>query len=567
MLSEQVCICKSGSCIQADFVNSAFYRSEAGIKRGCIVKKAKKHSGVTSRLYQSNLLIVIAVILITGLVSLYYAVSVRQKDMDISIMNMAAMVSGMEEVKASLKAEQFDPDVQDKLDHMVDSFEQVDALIVCDAKGIRLYHNNRDLIGLHFQGGDEEDILAGSDPYISTAKGTLGMQRRAFHAIKDDDGTLLGFVTASVLTNSLDRIRLQVIGTFCLLLLAFIVIGAVMAQVSVRRIQKILMGYQPEEFLDLYVERAEVLDSLEEGIFAINKDKNIILMNRQAKNMLDLPPDAMTEGKPLLEVFPETKLVHTLESGKAEYNNNFDIYGKHIISSRIPIRKEEEIIGAVSIFRNKTEVTKLAEELTGAKYMVNTLRAFNHEFMNKLHVILGLLETNQVEDAKQYIMKTNLVSGEAISDISHRVPIANLAALLIGKLIQASELGITLNLKPDSFFHQKEHHLPVDCYITIVGNLLENAMYELNRKEFEVKQIDLGIYSEEGHTIIVCEDTGGGIPEEVLFSIYDRNTTTKGEGHGTGMALIREIVDMYEGTIHIDTDEGEGTCFEIVLPI
>jgi CitB family two-component system sensor histidine kinase MalK/two-component system sensor histidine kinase DctS len=187
--------------------------------------------------------------------------------------------------------------------------------------------------------------------------------------------------------------------------------------------------------------------------------------------------------------------------------------------------------------------------------------------MNKLHVILGLLETNQVEDAKQYIMKTNLVSGEAISDISHRVPIANLAALLIGKLIQASELGITLNLKPDSFFHQKEHHLPVDCYITIVGNLLENAMYELNRKEFEVKQIDLGIYSEEGHTIIVCEDTGGGIPEEVLFSIYDRNTTTKGEGHGTGMALIREIVDMYEGTIHIDTDEGEGTCFEIVLPI
>jgi hypothetical protein len=51
------------------------------------VKKAKKHSGVTSRLYQSNLLIVIAVILITGL-SVSITISDRQKDMDISIMNM-----------------------------------------------------------------------------------------------------------------------------------------------------------------------------------------------------------------------------------------------------------------------------------------------------------------------------------------------------------------------------------------------------------------------------------------------------------------------------------------------
>lgn len=67
--------------------------------------------------------------------------------------------------------------------------------------------------------------------------------------------------------------------------------------------------------------------------------------------------------------------------------------------------------------------------------------------------------------------------------------------------------------------------------------------------------------------MITCDDTGGGIPEDILTSIYERDVTTKGPGHGTGFALIREIVDAYEGTIHIDTEPGQGTSIEIVLPL
>lgn len=144
--------------------------------------------------------------------------------------------------------------------------------------------------------------------------------------------------------------------------------------------------------------------------------------------------------------------------------------------------------------------------------------------MNKLHIILGLLEINEAEKAKNYILETSLVSGEAVSDISHRVPISNLAALLIGKLIRASELGIQFRLKSDSYFYSKRTHLPADCYITLIGNLVENAMDELNSAEYPIKEIELGIYSEEGHTIITCDDTGGGISKEILVSIYDRHS-------------------------------------------
>lgn len=92
-------------------------------------------------------------------------------------------------------------------------------------------------------------------------------------------------------------------------------------------------------------------------------------------------------------------------------------------------------------------------------------------------------------------------------------------------------------------------------------------MDELNSGDYPIKEIQLGIYSEEGMTMISCDDTGGGIPEEILPSIYDKKTTTKGEGHGNGFALMKEIVDHYNGTFHIETEPGEGASIEITLPV
>lgn len=256
-----------------------------------------------------------------------------------------------------------------------------------------------------------------------------------------------------------------------------------------------------------------------------------------------------------------------MRTGEARYNTRQIIQKQTVLASHIPIIHQQQVVGAAAILRDKSEAEKLAEELTGARYMVDTLRAFNHEFMNKLHVILGFLEMQEVDKAKAYILETSLVSGEAVSCINRTVPISSLAALLIGKLIRASELGIQFSLKADSYFEQKKTELPADCFITLVGNLVENAMDELNSGEFPEKQIEMGIYSEEGHTMITCDDTGGGIPEEILATIYRRDTTTKGLGHGNGFALIREIVDCYEGTVHIDTELGVGTSIEIILPV
>lgn len=520
-----------------------------------------------TRIYLSNMLLMLVAMCLIGLLFLHSAISIREADLNTTIENMSGMVSEMAAVRDSLKAGTASAELTAWLDLLVDSFSYVDILVICDVNSVRLYHTNPERVGELFFGGDEGPILEGADPYISRATGTMGLQQRSFHAVRDEDGTVIGFVMASIQTVNIDRIRMQVISSCLLTLMLLVPISFLVSAAMVYRLRRILMGYAPEEFSNKYMEQAEVMDALEEGIFAINTEGEVILMNLSAKRMLELDPEEPTEGRLLTELYPETQLPNTVKTGVAEHNINFVIKNQNIISSRIPVRSQNKIIGAVSIFRNKTEVTRLADELTGAKYMVDTLRAFNHEFVNKLHVILGLLETENMEGAKRYILETSLVSGQAVSDITHRVPIANLAALLIGKLIRASELGIQLSLKPDSYFYTKTRRLPTDCYVTLIGNLVENAMDELNSGSFPVKKIELGIYSKEGITIICCDDTGGGILPEILDSIYERDVTTKGPGHGSGFALMKEIVDRYNGSFHIDTEPGEGTSVEIVLQI
>lgn len=527
----------------------------------------KRTSSFSRRLYSYIFIPILITIVLSGALTLYYALNAKQRELDRQISESAATIAALPATQKLLEEGEPSPSYATTLEIYEDNLSLLDVLVICDTNSTRLYHTNKDRIGQQFIGGDEGPILEGAEPYISIATGTLGLQRRAFHAVTDDDGNIIGFVMTSVLNSNLTQIRTQLILYFVLILFAMLAIGSITAEAFRYQLQTTLLGHNPEEFVDLYVERSEVLDALEEGIFAINTDGNIILMNQSAKKMLDLPANADTEGKPLVSYYPETQLPRTVKTGNAEHNINFVINDKNIISSRIPIRRNNEIIGAVSIFRNKTEVTKLAEELTGAKYMVDTLRAFNHEFMNKLHVILGSLEVGDIDQAKNYIMNTSLVSGEAVSDIHHRVPISTLAALLIGKLIRANELGISFTLKQDSYFFQKQSHLPSDCYVTLIGNLLENAMDELNSKEYPVKEIELGIYSEEGHTTIVCDDTGGGIPAHILENIYDRSATTKGDNHGNGFSLMKEIADRYKGEIHIETEPGVGTSIEITLPI
>ena len=74
---------------------------------------------------------------------------------------------------------------------------------------------------------------------------------------------------------------------------------------------------------------------------------------------------------------------------------------------------------------------------------------------------------------------------------------------------------------------------------------------------------------DDQHLLITFEDNGSGIAEENLPHIFDPFFTTKdvGEGTGLGLAVTYSLVQRMNGTITVESREGEGTRFDITLPI
>ena len=97
--------------------------------------------------------------------------------------------------------------------------------------------------------------------------------------------------------------------------------------------------------------------------------------------------------------------------------------------------------------------------------------------------------------------------------------------------------------------------------VTILGNLIENATECLNRSSWKLREINVSIREKEDHLLLCVEDTGPGIVPELLPYIFEPNVSTKGNGHGIGLARIKELVNLYKGEIRVESEPKSGTSF------
>jgi len=97
---------------------------------------------------------------------------------------------------------------------------------------------------------------------------------------------------------------------------------------------------------------------------------------------------------------------------------------------------------------------------------------------------------------------------------------------------------------------------------------IEDRLEKSVHKNIE-KKIFLTTSSSEDMVVIEIKDTGAGIPKSILDKIYEPFFTTKkvGVGTGLGLSISYGIVQDYDGTIKVETQEGEGSTFIIQFPI
>jgi PAS domain S-box-containing protein len=117
---------------------------------------------------------------------------------------------------------------------------------------------------------------------------------------------------------------------------------------------------------------ASILDSLTSGVVAIDLEGTVTVFNEAAAKLLGISKeDAL--GKPLRQTVPTSGLVNVLETGRPEIGTPQIIGERTVLANRSPIMKDGQMIGAVSVFQDITEMQRIAGELDSTKTLVRTL--------------------------------------------------------------------------------------------------------------------------------------------------------------------------------------------------
>ena len=205
----------------------------------------------------------------------------------------------------------------------------------------------------------------------------------------------------------------------------------------------------------------------------------------------------------------------------------------------------------------------MAEELTGAKKIAWSLRAQNHEFMNKLHTISGLIQLEEYDKCLQFISDIAKVRVNISNILTENIKDASVSALLLSKYNKAEEIRVNFTIDKDSRLTGLPEYMTSDEIISIIGNLIENSLDIV--KNDGSGSVYIKIIQDEKYLNIEVKNNGDEIPIKDRERIYEQGFSTKEGQRGHGMYIVKKIIDEFYGTINFYIDEG--VIWKITIPM
>ncbi len=454
-------------------------------------------------------------------------------------------------------------------------------VVIIGADGTRYSHPSPALIGQRI----EEPVVAlDGTVHLGIDSGSLGRSANARAPVLDAAGHPIGEVSVGILeTEVASRFRQTVLTIVAYAALA-LGLGFAGSLLLARTIKRITFGLEPAEIVGLVQEREATLHGIREGVVALDRQGRVSLVNDEARRLTGAL--GLTTGQPLERALPPGRLRDVI-SGRISGLDVSVLNDDHLlVVNRMPVTVAGREIGTVSTIRDRTELEALIGQLREMESLTGALRAQQHEFSNRMHVITVLLELGEVEEARSYVEEVR-ATGAMTHDVRAQIASPAVTALLLAKRTLAVERGIGLDLTPAS-------RLPrglVDdtSMVTVLGNLLDNAIEAIGGRPRaaagEVRQtgrILVDIQAEETAVRVEVSDSGPGVDPLARGLIFTDGYSTKMDAaapagrRGIGLALVRRIVTRLGGTIVVlenDTDGAAvphdavgGAVFRVVIP-
>ena len=448
------------------------------------------------------------------------------------------------------------------------SFSDATYITVGDASGQRLYHVNPDEIGKSMEGGDSDEALINAKSYVSVRKGSLGSSLRGKSPIQDATGKVIGIVSVGYTIEQLENWLSLQISSLLIPMAIMLLLLLFCARRFSLHIKKQMLNMEPQQLSQLLIQQSVLFESVFEGLIAIASDYKITAINQTARRLLNLSqPEPTLIGKRISSVISQEVFFYDApQTNKKDEIVTFNQI--KVIASRMAVILNNEPQGWVISFRSKDDINTLSLQLSQVQQYADNLRAVQHEHRNLISTIAGLLFLKRYNQALELIQQQSESHQKVIDFIARNFQDNHLAGLLIGKYYRAKELGLELIFDPACFVDRLPTALSHNEWISIVGNLLDNAYNASLRQPQGSKQIECLINSDGQEVIIEIADQGCGIDEALRDRIFERGVTSSAsKDHGIGLWLVRSYVEQAGGSIVVENNIPFGTIFTLYIPL
>ena len=272
------------------------------------------------------------------------------------------------------------------------------------------------------------------------------------------------------------------------------------------------------------------------------------------------------------------------------YDLNGDIYGLCGVSRDITERKqaEEELKRTSQEKIDAIEKTSRYERLASVGTMVASVAHEVNQPLNALKVTVdGMLYWHQ--RGRQLKSEQVIENCQKISRYAERIsktvkhlrafatyrPLEEMEPVDINQAVEGALELVGAQLA----FRKIEVRKRLSCQLPavlgdmgrmeeLIINLLINAMQAMEPNELtEIKEIEIVTAKENGHVLLEIQDTGAGLPEDILEKVFEPFYTTKIQGMGLGLSIVKSIVEAHKGEIYAQNREGGGAVFRIRFPV
>lgn len=328
----------------------------------------------------------------------------------------------------------------------------------------------------------------------------------------------------------------------------------------------------------------EVIQQTGMGLISVRADGEVNLINKSARNMLQLPPVRHMQQVESAN----TSFSHLLSQMKNGERRYFDIEN-HNNSMQVAVyAKEIRMQGEqYRLFTLQNIQTELEEKEMDA--WKNLIRVLSHEIMNSVTPISSLAAT-----ANQLIGSGNAIHPADIDDLRQAMqtiekrsrglmqfvrnyrqfaripdPVRQIVpvTVLFGRLenlikpgLEQGAIRFSATVEPDSLQLQVDPDLIEQVLLNLLSNAIE-AVKESERAEIELR----AELNERSVPVIRVRDNGRGIPEDVLPKIFIPFFTTRPDGSGIGLSLSRQIMRLHGGSIRVQSEPGVRTVFSLLF--